>query len=147
MTEKGACRGDSQTRRNEIKSRRIEIQAGRSGIQSRAQRKANPTSLFLRGLAHELDGVATSGSELGSAAALLASPPVAAELREDAVHLGEQFFPRGGVVASLRRARPAVAVEAVENLEVGRNRLEVAAGDRLGGERLRALKADELKNR
>jgi len=65
----------------------------------------------------------------------------------DAAHLGEEPLPRGVVVDLPRRARRVIAVEPLENLEVGRDRLKVARVDRLGGEGLRALEPDELKQR
>src|SRR5271167_918211 len=73
----------------------------------------------------------------------LASPGLQAV--GDAAHLGEEPLPRGAVVDMLRLARLLIAVEPIENLEVGRDRLKVAGVDRLGGEGLRALEPEELK--
>ena len=61
--------------------------------------------------------------------------------------LAKSLLPRGVVVDGPRRARLVIAVEPIEHLEVGRDRLKFARVDRLGGEGLRALEPDELKQR
>jgi hypothetical protein len=58
----------------------------------------------------------------------------------------EQPFPRGVVICVFFRSR-LVTVERPENVEVRSDRPEVARGDHLGRDGVRALEPDELKER
>jgi hypothetical protein len=69
------------------------------------------------------------------------------EAGEDAVHLPEQLLPRAVVVVCVFFRARVVAVEPLENVEIRPDRPEVARGDRLGRDRVRALESDELKER
>jgi hypothetical protein len=142
-----ARRNEIKIRRNDCQARRNEFQAGRNENQIRRNEIKMQYLCFSKAylrIGLRLGARLRAGFGGGSPRRFAGFD---LELRDDAVHLGEKSFPRGRVVDLFPRRGLAVAIEAVENLEVGRDRLEVAGGDCLGGERLRALEPEELKQR
>jgi len=146
-------RKEIKTGRKEIKAPEMEFQApgGRNSksvvynfqrltCESGELAKTRSASRPLQGRAAPPGGLARAGSPASRARAGL-------QAGRETAQLCEQSFPRGVVVHGFRRSGLMVAIESLEHLQVRPDRAEVARVDRLGGEGLRALEPDELKQR